>query len=44
MRRHRQRFASVTVRAGRIQRAFQAAGADAQALFIKRLRKMKLMG
>ena len=42
-RRTRQRAADVTVRTGRIRRAFEAAGADAQAAFIKWLRRMKLI-
>jgi hypothetical protein len=43
MRRSRQRMASAAVRASRIRRAFEAAGADAQALFLKWLRTMKLL-
>jgi hypothetical protein len=42
-RRSRQRSTSAADRAARIRRAFDAAGADAQALFIKWLRKMKLI-
>ena len=42
-RKTRQRAEAVDVRAGRIRRAFDAAGADAQALFIKWLRKARLI-
>jgi hypothetical protein len=42
-RKHRQRTEAVTVRAARLRRAFEVAGADAQAVFIKWLRKMKLI-
>jgi hypothetical protein len=42
-RRSRQRGEGADVRASRIRRAFEAAGEDAQALFIKWLRKMKLI-
>ena len=42
-RRHRLRLISPIVRAARIRRAFEGAGADAQALFIKWLKKMKLI-
>jgi hypothetical protein len=42
-RRRRQLAEHVDARAGRIRRAFEAAGEDAQALFIKWLRKMKLI-
>ena len=42
-RRQRQRITSVEIRVARIRRSFEAAGADAQALFIKWLRKMKLI-
>jgi hypothetical protein len=42
-RRHRQRVESVETRTSRIRRSFELAGADAQAAFIKWLRKMKFM-
>jgi hypothetical protein len=42
-RRSRQRAESVDLRMGRIRRAFEAAGTDAQAAFIKWLRKMRLI-
>jgi hypothetical protein len=42
-RRSRQLAESADVRAGRIRRAFEAAGEDAQALFIKWLRSMRLI-
>jgi hypothetical protein len=42
-RRHRQRIESAALRSGRIRRAFQAAGVDAQYLFIKWLKTMKLI-
>ena len=42
-RRRRQLASSPAARAGNIRRAFEAAGADAQAVFIKWLRKMKFM-
>ena len=43
LRRSRHAATSATMRAKRIRRAFEAAGADAQALFIKWLRKMNLL-
>ena len=43
VRRSRQRATSVETRAVRIRRAFEVAGTDAQALFIKWLRKMKFI-
>jgi hypothetical protein len=42
-RRYRQRTTDAETRAARIRRAFEVAGEDAQALFIKWLRSMKLM-
>jgi hypothetical protein len=42
-RRSRQRAEGVEVRASRIRRAFEAAGEDAQALFIKWLQKISLI-
>jgi hypothetical protein len=42
-RRSRQLAESADVRASRIRRAFEAAGEDAQALFIKWLRSMRLI-
>jgi len=39
----RLRLISPADRAARIRRAFEGAGADAQALFIKWLRRMKLI-
>jgi len=43
VRRRRQRLESASLRSGRIRRAFVAAGADAQHLFIKWLKTMKLI-
>jgi hypothetical protein len=43
VRRRRQRLESAALRSGRIRRAFVAAGADAQYLFIKWLKKMKFI-
>jgi hypothetical protein len=42
-RRQRQATTSAAVRAQRIRHVFETAGADAQVLFIKWLRKLKLM-
>jgi len=42
-RKRRQRSDSVSIRVARMRRAFEVGGADAQALFIKWLRKMKLI-
>ena len=42
-RRQRQADSPPAVRAQRIRRAFEAAGADAQALFIKWLRSLKIL-
>jgi hypothetical protein len=42
-RRQRQRIESAALRSGRIRRAFVAAGADAQYLFLHWLKKMKFM-
>jgi hypothetical protein len=42
-RRRRQLASPPETRAANIRRAFEAAGTDAQALFIKWLRKMKLI-
>jgi hypothetical protein len=42
-RRQRQRVTSVEIRVARIRRSFEVAGAAAQVLFIKWLRKMKLV-
>jgi hypothetical protein len=42
-RRQRQLGRPVTIRVKILRRAFEVAGTDAQALFIKWLRKMKLM-
>jgi hypothetical protein len=42
-RKHRQRTEAVAVRVARLRRAFEVAGSDAQALFIKWLRKAKLI-
>jgi hypothetical protein len=43
LRRSRQAATSASVRAKRIRRAFEAAGSDAQALFIKWLRKAGIL-
>jgi len=43
LRRSRHATTSAAIRAQRIRRAFNAAGTDAQELFIKWLRKMKLI-